>query len=145
MGSTLHKLHVLAKILLPDFFSIGLVTYLLLIYLEEVFPGFVSYSVRPTTLLAMTILLGVASFPYLKNEKTLTGQNQKKERLRTLVGVLVIGSLCTLILYSELHSSGFLGSAVGIATGVLTIFLAFFLTENLQRDSVSHSDGAEHD
>lgn len=110
--------------IITNIFQSLLVTYLLLLLLEEVFPGFVSNYLNINYLLVIVIILGIVEVFYGKEQKQKPAT--KKDKYLTYV----LGVLGFIILKFKTVDLNVLSWIISIIGGILIILLGLLILED---------------
>ena len=114
-------------------FQTVLITYLMLLLLEQLFPGFVSVYLNLNYLLALVILIGIIDV-FSEHEI-----KEAKATKKDYFFIIALGILGSLIIFYKTKSLGFISYMISIIAGVLIILLSFLvLSEDKEEYAKMH-------
>jgi hypothetical protein len=109
--------------LISHLFQTLLVTYLILLLIEQIYTGFVSTYLNLNYLLILTIASGIADV-FTKKEKTKQTTTKKDYYL-----IYALGILGTIIIKFKTNELGYLSWIISIIAGILIILLSHLILE----------------
>jgi hypothetical protein len=109
--------------LINHLFQTLLVTYLILLLLEQIFPGFVSTYLNINYLLVLTIAAGILD---VFSEHEVIKQRIKR---KDILFIYVLGILGTIIIKYKTIDLGYLSWIISIIAGILIILLSHLILE----------------
>ena len=109
--------------LISHLFQTLLVTYLILLLIEQIYTGFVSTYLNLNYLLILTIASGIADV-FTKKEKTKQTTTKKDYYL-----IYALGILGTIIIKFKTAELGYLSWIISIIAGILIILLSHLILE----------------
>lgn len=113
------------KEIINQVFHVFLVTYLLLLLLEEVFTGIVLDYLNLNYLLIIVLIAGVLTVLFPTKEKKRKEKATGKDYLYTIF----LGIAGTVIIFIKTKELGWLSYLISIIAGILIILLSFLVLE----------------
>jgi len=111
-----------------DFFSVILVTYLLLLLLETIWEGFVSSYFNLNSFLTIILIIGIIAVLTGKEDHEI---EKEKETITTKEYIFIIcaGILGSGIIYYKIQETGGLSYVISAIAGILIILLSILVLE----------------
>lgn len=128
----------LTKEIISEIFKVSLISYLIFYLIESFKAGFIADYFNLNILLIITILSGVFTVLFKKEEES--KKEVQKIRKRDYIFIIILGVVATGLIYYKIKEIGWLSYVISPISGIIIILISILLLNEQQENDQGSED-----